>query len=299
MNKEKKIRMLYILSAGLLILLLVSLYNVLLINNKFKDLSKSKIELKQQASLKFDSLNYILDFYRQKSQIDDEYIENISDETLAKYSVLDSCGLFGDLYSRRYSHDSTLNERFRQYSSNISKLNLEKSNITLEKKYFVSTSTDLVKENNSLKTSINRLTESLSYSNATIKQLKEEKKSILNLIEFTDEGNSVSYLGEKKDGMADGFGVGIWSTGGIYKGDWKKNLRHGTGTYKWKDGESYHGEFVEGKRTGKGTYKWKDGETYIGEWNNNMRNGTGSIFYPNGKLKYEGIWKNDKFEKAK
>lgn len=114
---------------------------------------------------------------------------------------------------------------------------------------------------------------------------------ILNLT--SSKGKKFQYIGQTKNGNAEGFGVGIFETGSIYKGYWKNNLRNGKGIFTWKDEEHYEGEFLEDKRNGYGEYHWKNGEVYKGMWKNDKRHGEGKLYKKNGKLKKEGNWEND------
>lgn len=124
------------------------------------------------------------------------------------------------------------------------------------------------------------------------------KKDKVQVISFRNEkGNLIHYLGEVKDGMANGGGVGIFDTGGIYKGEWKNNQRHGKGTYEWKDGHKYEGEFVNGEREGQGTYLWSSGEKYVGQWRGGKRNGQGTLFDKDNNVSYEGLWEDDRIKK--
>lgn len=128
-----------------------------------------------------------------------------------------------------------------------------------------------------------------------IKNKKLQRKDKIQVITFKNEqGNTVHYLGEISNNMANGGGVGIWDTGGIYKGEWKNNLRHGKGSYTWKDGHRYEGEFVNGIREGEGTYYWSSGEKYEGQWENGKRNGEGTLYDKDNNISYQGQWVNDK-----
>ena len=40
----------------------------------------------------------------------------------------------------------------------------------------------------------------------------------------------------------------------------------------------------------------QNGEYYIGQWKNGLSQGKGTLYYPNGKIRYEGEWANNKFE---
>ncbi|MFN3560461.1 MAG: hypothetical protein ACK4XY_08075 [Chloroherpetonaceae bacterium] len=127
------------------------------------------------------------------------------------------------------------------------------------------------------------------------KELEEKVRSIGKLEFKTSRGNSVYYVGDVKDGKANGYGSGSFSTGSIYVGTWKDNRKHGTGRYTWKDGSIYDGEYENDYRNGIGTYFFTTGEKYIGEWKNDKREGKGMLYDKNGKVVLEGIWKNDEF----
>lgn len=139
---------------------------------------------------------------------------------------------------------------------------------------------------------------------SALKQTINEQKAKLatkekvQVISFkNDKGNLIHYLGEVRDGKANGGGVGIFDTGGIYKGEWKNNQRHGKGTYEWKDGHKYDGEFVNGEREGQGTYIWSSGEKYVGQWSAGKRNGEGILYDKDNNISYEGLWLDDKIKK--
>lgn len=129
------------------------------------------------------------------------------------------------------------------------------------------------------------------------KDKRLEQKDKLQVISFkNDKGNLIHYLGEIKNGKAEGNGIGIWETGSIYKGNWKNNQRHGQGTYTWKDGHTYEGSFVNDIREGEGTYYWTSGEKYVGEWRNNQRHGQGILYDKDNNIKIQGAWEDDKIK---
>jgi hypothetical protein len=121
---------------------------------------------------------------------------------------------------------------------------------------------------------------------------KEQRVQVISFL--GSKGATIHYLGEVVDGKANGGGVGIWSTGSLYRGDWRNNLRHGKGSFEWADGEKYSGEYVDGKREGEGTYTWPSGERYEGQWMNDRRNGEGILYDLDGNKRYDGPWKDDK-----
>lgn len=137
---------------------------------------------------------------------------------------------------------------------------------------------------------IDSLKNLISAKNAELK--RKEKVQVLTF--SNANGNTIHYLGEIKNGKANGGGVGIWDTGSIYKGDWKNNLRHGEGVFEWTDGQKYEGDFKNDIRTGEGKYFWPNGEKYVGEFENNQINGQGKLIDPNGNIEYKGEWKNGK-----
>ncbi len=140
---------------------------------------------------------------------------------------------------------------------------------------------------------ISRIQEELALVKAELKQLKTPKP-LLDLI--STKGVKFQYFGQTKNGKADGFGIGLFESGSIYKGFWKENIRHGDGVFTWKDGEHYEGKFVNDKRQGEGNYFWKNGEIFKGQWSDDKRNGRGKLFKKNGTLKKEGIWVNDQYK---
>ncbi len=127
------------------------------------------------------------------------------------------------------------------------------------------------------------------------KEKELQKVSKIQVITFNSQrGHKIHYLGEVENGKANGGGVGIWTTGSIYRGNWKNNLRHGEGTFEWVDGEKYVGNYVNGVREGQGTYYWPNGDRYEGEWKNDRRNGFGILYDMDSAVRYKGQWKDDK-----
>ncbi|CDW89395.1 UNKNOWN [Stylonychia lemnae] len=123
-----------------------------------------------------------------------------------------------------------------------------------------------------------------------------------------------SYVGEWKNGKADGFGVHTWSNGDQYEGEWKACMKHGKGVDLFANGDSYNGMYKDGKPHGEGKYVWTNGSYYEGTFRNGLKHGFGKWkkYVPNvngqqatkidiiaDQLKsnfmyYEGDYKNDK-----
>ncbi|RRQ48361.1 hypothetical protein DZC72_11635 [Maribacter algicola] len=108
------------------------------------------------------------------------------------------------------------------------------------------------------------------------------------------KGNQLHYIGQVKDGKAQGYGIALLDTGSRYEGNWKDNQRHGQGTFYWPDGEYYSGEFENDFRNGFGTYFWPNGEKYAGQWKEDKRSGSGKFFDSEGDVLASGEWNEDK-----
>lgn len=107
----------------------------------------------------------------------------------------------------------------------------------------------------------------------------------------------VNYVGQLSNGQANGRGIGLYSTGSVYRGEWRNNERHGKGVFEWSDGEKYEGEYKNDLRDGYGVYYWSNGLRYEGEWRNDKREGRGILFDKKGDIVASGEWKNDKVNK--
>ncbi|GAB4235351.1 MAG: hypothetical protein Tsb0034_09490 [Ekhidna sp.] len=113
------------------------------------------------------------------------------------------------------------------------------------------------------------------------------------------KGTTVHYVGQVKNGKANGRGVGLLSTGSRYEGMWKENQKHGEGSFYWPDGQYYVGSYVNDVREGTGSYFWPSGQKYVGEWSNDQRNGQGAFYNDDGELVAIGVWKEDKLVEDK
>ena len=115
-----------------------------------------------------------------------------------------------------------------------------------------------------------------------------------NYLTFTSrQGNEVYYVGEVRDGKANGRGVALLSSGSRYQGEWRDNLKHGIGEFYWTDGAYYEGEYENDQRSGEGTYHFPNGETFVGEWADDLRNGEGVFYGADGKVVASGRWEDD------
>lgn len=294
--------LLFILFGGLIFLLIKNneLNNRLELSQNQLELSQNQLELSQNQVSKYQSLlsqNELL------LEIDSLILEliinekNIGKDSLRAMFLNLPTELYKSFIDSRSNSYNLINnktiDKDRKFQSTLSKVNnlirdYNRLKENDEKSQFLITE---LEEKNIHTAELNQ--------NLLIKKidsLRAENIRNLNVVELSKNGNTVYYIGSKEDDMPNGYGVGLWSTGGIYKGEWKNGLRDGTGIYLWNDGEVYEGQWKEGLRTGQGKYIWKDKQSYVGEWLENKRHGFGSIYYPNGKLVYEGKWENDKFK---
>lgn len=142
--------------------------------------------------------------------------------------------------------------------------------------------------------SINFVLEKTQVQLAQVRQQLKQKSSGEYLKFKSKKGNQLHYVGQVKNGKANGFGIALLDSGSRYEGQWKENERQGEGTFYWPDGEYYVGTYKNDKRSGFGTYYWPNGEKYAGEWKQDKRSGVGSFFASDGDLVAGGEWENDK-----
>ena len=106
--------------------------------------------------------------------------------------------------------------------------------------------------------------------------------------------NGDKYVGEYKDDKKNGQGTYRYSNGDKYVGEWKDDKKNGQGTYTWPNGDKYVGEWKDNNRTGQGINTWADGEKYVGEFEDSKLNGRGIFYSADGSTKHSGIYQDDK-----
>ncbi|MDC0008313.1 hypothetical protein OAE12_01245 [bacterium] len=144
------------------------------------------------------------------------------------------------------------------------------------------------------------LKDSLSFAlekaNIQLRNLRNrlKEKSFGEYLTFeSTKGNQMHYVGQVRNGMANGYGIALLDTGSRYEGQWENNQRHGEGAFYWSDGDYYVGHYENAQRNGYGTYHWHNGDKYEGYWKNDKRNGKGDFYSKEGK-DVNGYWKEDK-----
>jgi hypothetical protein len=94
------------------------------------------------------------------------------------------------------------------------------------------------------------------------------------LLQWYIDGKAADrYEGTLKEGWAEGKGTLTRAEGGRYSGDWKHSLQDGNGRYEATDGSWYEGQWKQGQPHGHGQYRTPDGRTVVGEWVNGVYEG--------------------------
>lgn len=93
------------------------------------------------------------------------------------------------------------------------------------------------------------------------------------------------YVGEVRNGVAQGKGRLIHADNDVYEGDWKKDEASGTGIYYHADGAKYEGQWKNDKQSGQGVEQWPDGSYYDGEYYRGKKHGQGTFHWGTGKSK--------------
>ena len=85
----------------------------------------------------------------------------------------------------------------------------------------------------------------------------------------------------------------------VYKGEWFDDKRQGNGQTVWQNPlgkyKQFDGHYVNDQFQGKGLAIYRDGSSYHGQWIKGERYGAGTLKYPDGRVKYDGNWKDDLF----
>jgi hypothetical protein len=151
----------------------------------------------------------------------------------------------------------------------------------------------------------------MSYFTTYEKYLKYSIDDTVNIL--SDESG---YVGELKDGLANGHGTKIYADGSKYVGGYKDGVRNGLGTsidadgtkftgvfkdcirahgiVEYANGEKYDGNFEDDMFNGYGTFTLVDGSAYAGEFKDGWADGEGTYTFANGD-KYLGSFKHDQF----
>uniref|UniRef100_A0A7S1D305 MORN repeat-containing protein 5 n=1 Tax=Cyclophora tenuis TaxID=216820 RepID=A0A7S1D305_CYCTE len=103
---------------------------------------------------------------------------------------------------------------------------------------------------------------------------------------LTYPNDDVVYEGEFHNDMRHGHGT-LTRKSTKYVGEFFEDQKHGKGTLTAEDGSTYAGEFVHGMQQGRGRAEFAGGGYYEGEWKDNMYHGYGVCLWPGGRF-YQG-----------
>jgi hypothetical protein len=245
-----------------------------------------------------DAMRTDLIVLKMKSEADELFILGNLNEALTLYRAIDS--LTGDsLQARRLEnpgkHLSTESNKLLTLSRNLERATAQLHEYQAKEQQSEDDGEEVVLDKpNELEEETRSLKENLMAAEREIESIKKSQ----GVIRFSSSKNgSVTYLGELRNGKANGTGFGHWTSGSHYEGEWKDNLRHGKGVFVWADGEKYEGEYRNDQRHGFGIYTAKVGK-YEGNWHDDMRHGEGKLYEAHGKLKVHGVWEKDRLIKT-
>lgn len=112
---------------------------------------------------------------------------------------------------------------------------------------------------------------------------------------------AASWSGPVADGKAEGSGTLVATVRAgktVYtvqmQGEMHAGLLNGKASGKWSDGDTFEATFLNGVAEGRGFMKYatRNGRMYEGDFSNNLPNGHGVYKEANGKVIYEGEWKD-------
>jgi|SRR5690554_273797 len=265
---------------------------VLISQSKNSEIKSVESEISNKQLI-IDSLNSDIDFRSELITADMYFIKGSYDTAVMLYDKLNINYV-----------DDELQSLIEMRKRRTEEITLVKDSLVNNLKTYVYSFNTATNEKDSLLTKIEVL--QMNYAEIIfkmrndidlLKKMNSDKEEELaskidkDLLSFVNRNNNtIFYLGAVVNEQANGFGIGVYNTGGVYKGDWKNNMRFGQGSYEWKDGHKYVGEYVDDQRNGKGTYFWENGEKYIGGWKKGKRNGYGILYNKDGVISYEGEW---------
>lgn len=261
-------------------------------------LLKNNIVLKKQSS-SVKAYKSELAFYKLKAQADSlltleefelafeisETLDSITNTELYTTRILTK------LEERNASNNnfSKLSDKLQKRSSVIQQLKVNKN--------------ELIDSLERIKTTLETLQleyDSIIIFNSHISQKVNELNDSIGAISPMDaltirnaDGVTIRYIGEIKDDKAHGIGYAIFDSKSFYEGQWENSFRSGKGKYYWPNGDRYDGAYANDLRNGQGTYHFSSGEQYIGHWKDDLRHGSGVLLCKDGKVLFEGMWKDN------
>jgi hypothetical protein len=106
--------------------------------------------------------------------------------------------------------------------------------------------------------------------------------------------NGNMYEGYWTDNKLDIFGMVKLTNGKNYIGEMKEGFYSGVGILQYKNGNIYKGNLIEGKMDGIGVFDYANKKHYEGQFKEGSKNDMGIMTWPTGE-KYEGSWVKDSY----
>ena len=106
--------------------------------------------------------------------------------------------------------------------------------------------------------------------------------------------NGNMYEGYWTDNKLDIFGMVKLTNGKNYIGEMKEGFYSGVGILQYKNGNIYKGNLIEGKMDGIGVFDYANKKHYEGQFKEGSKNDLGIMTWPTGE-KYEGSWIKDSY----
>jgi len=103
-----------------------------------------------------------------------------------------------------------------------------------------------------------------------------------------------TYEGFFSDGLMNGEGILIFSTGDTMYGLFKNGYMNGMGKIEYQNGDIYEGYIADNIRDGAGNYMKNNGDIYVGNFERDMFNGWGTYYELNGNY-YIGEFLDNQF----
>jgi hypothetical protein len=101
------------------------------------------------------------------------------------------------------------------------------------------------------------------------------------------------YEGQFMEDRIEGFGRLVNKIGEWYEGSWVGNEKSGVGKFGFLNGDVYSGGFLKDLPHGCGEMSYYDGGVYRGELREGVKWGEGIDFWPSGKIKYKGCFRDN------
>lgn len=112
------------------------------------------------------------------------------------------------------------------------------------------------------------------------------------------DGIECTYVGQVKNGKADGWGMAFYPTSSLalkYYGQFYEGLFSGKGVLFFRNGEFHSGKWLKGRLYGKCAVRFPNEFLYVGDMKGELRNGPGTYFFDDNSF-YHGNFVNDSLQ---